>query len=174
MRIQTSPPPVPQRNLPPAAPNPPSDPQPPVDPQANADKVELNAKPAPKSFGQKLAASLLPAAQNAALGAVACMVHPGIGTLLGGVSGLSAGYNLGAGAGKYLGFKLAERGAEKGQGAEVVGGIGALGLMFAGPVIGTLTGGLGGAVLPHVATPVVTAAVLGGATFVGRFLRESA
>jgi hypothetical protein len=84
------------------------------------------------------------------------MVHPGVGTLLGKVSGLSAGYNLGAGAGKYLGFKLAERGAEKGPGAEVWGGIVALGLMLAGRVVGTLTGGLG------------------GATLVGRLLRESA
>lgn len=174
MRVQTSPPPAPKRNLPAPGSNPPTDPQPPSAPQPEPDQVQIHSKPAPKSFGAKLTASLLPAAQNAAFGAVACLVHPALGTVIGGLGGLSAGYSLGSGAGKYLGLKLAESGARKGHGSEVAGGIGALGLMFAGPVTGTLVGGLGGAVLPHVATPVAAAAILGGATFVGRFLKESA
>lgn len=169
MRIQTAPNPTPPRNLPPApVPDKPAE-QPPTPPPQ--DQVDLKPK---ATLGQKVVRSLVPALQAAALGGISAAVNPAVGTLVGGIGGLMTGYHLGAGGGKYVAFKLAEGGAKAGGGGAILGGIGALTVGFGAPIFGTLAGGLGGAVLPHVATPLVAASILGGATFVGRFLGESA
>jgi hypothetical protein len=171
MKIQTAPQPTPPRNKPS---QPELPPEVPAGPQPPADQVQLGESRPEKSTLQKAGSALVPALQSAVLAGVACAIHPAAGTLVGGIGGLMTGYHLGAGGGKFLAMRFAEGGGKAGGGAAIVGGMAALGTMFAGPVLGTVFGGLGGAVMPHVATPVVAAAVMGGATFVGKFLGESA
>ncbi|MBT9587887.1 hypothetical protein IV102_31420 [bacterium] len=169
MKIQNAPNPTPPRNLPPT---PPAAPEPATPPAG--DKVELNTRPE-KSFLHKVGVSLIPAVQAAALGAFAsASANPVYGGIAGGVGGMMAGYNLGAGGGKLAAFGLAKSGAKAGGGSAIVGGIGALAIGFGAPVVGTLAGAVGGAILPQLASPVVAASILGGATFVGHFMRESA
>lgn len=169
MRIQTAPQPTPPRNIAPPQPERPNDPKPP------ADQVEVGSHRPEKSTLQKVGAALVPALQSAVLAGVSCAIHPAAGTLVGGIGGLMTGFHLGAGTGMFLAMRFAEGGAKSGHGAgALVGGMAALGVGFGAPVIGTAFGGLTGAVLPHVATPVVAAAVMGGATFVGKLLGENA
>jgi hypothetical protein len=134
----------------------------------------LNTRPE-KSFLQKVGVSLIPAVQAAALGAfAAASANPLYAGVAGGVGGIIAGYNLGAGGGKLTALALAKSGAQAGGGGALVGGIGALLVGFGAPVVGTLAGAIGGGILPQLASPVMAASILGGATFVGRFMSESA